>query len=147
MPDTHHTSPSPFLFHFSSDPQYPAAVSSGLETPTTLEKSCPDSYQLDASPIQWQRFQGRQIRSFGKSRAHKWKGRFSKDDVEVLEAEFQRNKKPCKITKMALAETIQADVTRVNVCATGERTSVSQTFRKVNCRRTGSKIGALVRKA
>ncbi|OAQ63899.1 homeobox domain-containing protein [Purpureocillium lilacinum] len=118
MPDTDHTSLSSFRFHFSSDPQHPAVASSGLEIFATQEMSLPGPYQPDASPVHWQRSQSRQSCGFRQSGTRKWKGRFSKDDVEVLEMQFQRNKKPCKRTKMALADSIQADVTRVNVRST-----------------------------
>ncbi|OAQ63978.1 homeobox domain-containing protein [Purpureocillium lilacinum] len=114
MPDTYHTSLSPFRFYSSSDPQHTAAASSNFGIFATQEMSLPGPYQPDASPVHWHPSQSRQSRGFRQSGTRKWKGRFSKDDVEILEMQFQRNKMPCKRTKMALAESIQADVTRVN---------------------------------
>ncbi|OAQ57791.1 homeobox domain-containing protein [Purpureocillium lilacinum] len=107
MPDTYRTSLSPFRFYSSSDPQHPAAASSNFGIFATQEMSLPGPYQPDASPVHWQRSQSKQSRGFRQPGPRKWKGRFSKDDVEILEMQFQRNKMPCKRTKMALAESIQ----------------------------------------
>lgn len=49
------------------------------------------------------------------SRTTETKPRLSKDEVEVLEAEFQRNHKPNSSTKKALAESMRVDNARINV--------------------------------
>lgn len=43
------------------------------------------------------------------------KPRLSKEEVEVLEAEFQKNHKPNSSTKKALAESMRVDHARINV--------------------------------
>ncbi|RDA87917.1 hypothetical protein CP532_1708 [Ophiocordyceps camponoti-leonardi (nom. inval.)] len=48
------------------------------------------------------------------SRATESKPRLSKDEVEVLEAEFQKNHKPSSSTKKALAESMRVDNARIN---------------------------------
>lgn len=49
------------------------------------------------------------------SRATESKPRLSKDEVELLEAEFQKNHKPNSTTKKALAESMRVDNARINV--------------------------------
>lgn len=44
------------------------------------------------------------------------KPRLSKEEVEVLEAEFQKNHKPSSATKKTLAESMRVDTARINVC-------------------------------
>lgn len=48
------------------------------------------------------------------SRATESKPRLSKEEVEVLEAEFQKNHKPNSSTKKALAESMRVDNARIN---------------------------------
>ncbi|KAG5923718.1 hypothetical protein E4U42_004851 [Claviceps africana] len=48
------------------------------------------------------------------SRATESKPRLSKEEVEVLEAEFQKNHKPSSSTKKALAESMRVDNARIN---------------------------------
>lgn len=43
------------------------------------------------------------------------KPRLSKEEVEILEAEFQKNHKPNSTTKKALAESMHVDNARINV--------------------------------
>lgn len=43
------------------------------------------------------------------------KPRLSKEEVEILEAEFQKNHKPNSTTKKALAESMRVDNARINV--------------------------------
>lgn len=50
------------------------------------------------------------------SRTTESKPRLSKEEVEVLEAEFQKNHKPNSNTKKALAESMHVDNARINVC-------------------------------
>lgn len=49
------------------------------------------------------------------SRTTESKPRLSKEEVEVLEAEFQKNHKPSSTTKKALAESMRVDNARINV--------------------------------
>jgi hypothetical protein len=49
------------------------------------------------------------------SRTTESKPRLSKEEVEVLEAEFQKNHKPNSSTKKALAESMRVDNARINV--------------------------------
>jgi hypothetical protein len=49
------------------------------------------------------------------SRTTETKPRLSKEEVEVLEAEFQKNHKPNSSTKKALAESMRVDNARINV--------------------------------
>ncbi|TWU71141.1 hypothetical protein ED733_000934 [Metarhizium rileyi] len=48
------------------------------------------------------------------SRATESKPRLSKEEVEILEAEFQKNHKPSSTTKKALAESMRVDNARIN---------------------------------
>ncbi|KAK2612436.1 hypothetical protein QQS21_001540 [Conoideocrella luteorostrata] len=48
------------------------------------------------------------------SRSTESKPRLSKEEVEVLETEFQKNHKPSSITKKALAESMRVDNARIN---------------------------------
>lgn len=50
------------------------------------------------------------------SRTTETKSRLSKEEVEILEAEFQKNHKPNSSTKKALAEQMRVDNARINVC-------------------------------
>lgn len=43
------------------------------------------------------------------------KPRLSKEEIEILEAEFQKNHKPSSSTKKALAESMRVDNARINV--------------------------------
>ena len=49
------------------------------------------------------------------SRTTESKPRLSKQEVEILEAEFQKNHKPNSSTKKALAEQMRVDNARINV--------------------------------
>lgn len=49
------------------------------------------------------------------SRTTETKPRLSKEEVEILEAEFQKNHKPNSSTKKALAESMRVDNARINV--------------------------------
>lgn len=49
------------------------------------------------------------------SRTTESKPRLSKEEVEVLETEFQKNHKPNSSTKKALAESMRVDHARINV--------------------------------
>jgi hypothetical protein len=49
------------------------------------------------------------------SRTTETKPRLSKEEVDILEAEFQKNHKPNSTTKKALAESMRVDNARINV--------------------------------
>jgi len=49
------------------------------------------------------------------SRTTESKPRLSKEEVEILEAEFQKNHKPNSSLKKALAEQMRVDNARINV--------------------------------
>jgi hypothetical protein len=54
------------------------------------------------------------------SRTTESKPRLSKEEVEILEAEFQKNHKPNSITKKALAESMRVDNARINVSSVAQ---------------------------
>ena len=51
------------------------------------------------------------------SRITESKPRLSKDEVDILEAEFQKNHKPSTNVKKALAESMRVENARINVCS------------------------------
>lgn len=65
---------------------------------------------MDAYQTHHQRLLNQQI-----PRTTESKPRLSKEEVEVLEAEFQKNHKPNSTTKKALAESMRVDNARINV--------------------------------
>lgn len=81
---------------FSPMPNYPSYLAESM-----------DAYQAHHQRLMTQQM-GRPTES---------KPRLSKHEVEVLEAEFQKNHKPNSITKKALAESMRVDNARINVCA------------------------------
>lgn len=60
--------------------------------------------------------QGHLLHRHQMSRTTETKPRLSKEEVEVLEAEFQKNHKPNSTVKKALAESMRVDNARINVC-------------------------------
>lgn len=60
--------------------------------------------------------QGHLLHHHQMSRTTETKPRLSKEEVEILEAEFQKNHKPNSSTKKALAESMRVDNARINVC-------------------------------
>ncbi|KAM0554099.1 hypothetical protein ACHAPJ_006897 [Fusarium lateritium] len=58
--------------------------------------------------------QGHLLHHHQMSRTTETKPRLSKEEVEVLEAEFQKNHKPNSTTKKALAESMRVDNARIN---------------------------------
>lgn len=66
--------------------------------------------ELDAYQAHHQRLLNQQM-----PRTTESKPRLSKEEVEVLEAEFQKNHKPNSTTKKALAESMRVDNARINV--------------------------------
>lgn len=59
--------------------------------------------------------QGHLLHHHQMSRTTETKPRLSKEEVEILEAEFQKNHKPNSTTKKALAESMRVDNARINV--------------------------------
>lgn len=59
--------------------------------------------------------QGHLLYQHHMSRTTETKPRLSKEEVEILEAEFQKNHKPNSSTKKALAESMRVDNARINV--------------------------------
>lgn len=60
-------------------------------------------------------YHGHLVRQQQMSRPTESKSRLSKDEVDVLEAEFQKNHKPNSSTKKTLADSMRVDVPRINV--------------------------------
>ncbi|KAM5351703.1 hypothetical protein ACJ41O_004426 [Fusarium nematophilum] len=58
--------------------------------------------------------QGHLLHNHQMSRTTETKPRLSKEEVEILEAEFQKNHKPNSSTKKALAESMRVDNARIN---------------------------------
>ncbi|EXM08251.1 hypothetical protein FOIG_02978 [Fusarium odoratissimum NRRL 54006] len=58
--------------------------------------------------------QGHLLHHHQMSRTTETKPRLSKEEVEILEAEFQKNHKPNSTTKKALAESMRVDNSRIN---------------------------------
>lgn len=63
----------------------------------------------------YQTHHNRLVQHHQMSRATESKPRLSKEEVEILEAEFQKNHKPSSTTKKALAESMRVDNARINV--------------------------------
>lgn len=83
------------------------------------------------------------------SRATESKPRLSKEEVELLEAEFQKNHKPSSTTKKALAESMRVDNARINVSeclAMKWRSTLNQLVVLTVGYRTGFKTDGLVRR-
>jgi hypothetical protein len=59
--------------------------------------------------------QGHLLHHHQMSRTTETKPRLSKEEVEVLETEFQKNHKPNSTIKKALAESMRVDNARINV--------------------------------
>lgn len=99
-----------------SQPQWPSWAYSGLEetfSPYTQLPNYP-TYLADSMET-YQNHHNRHLVHHHMSRATESKPRLSKDEVEVLEAEFQKNHKPSSSTKKALAESMRVDNARINV--------------------------------
>ncbi len=65
---------------------------------------------MDTYSVHQQRLHNQQM-----PRTTESKPRLSKEEVEILEAEFQKNHKPNSTTKKALAESMRVDNARINV--------------------------------
>ena len=73
------------------------------------------SYLADSMET-YQTHHNRLVQHQQMSRTTETKPRLSKEEVEVLEAEFQKNHKPSSNTKKALAESMRVENARINVC-------------------------------
>jgi hypothetical protein len=78
------------------------------------------------------------------SRTTESKPRLSKEEVEILEAEFQKNHKPNSTTKKALAESMRVDNARINVGVIFPRQK--RILILTTCFRTGSRTAVLERR-
>ncbi|KAH7170674.1 hypothetical protein EDB81DRAFT_753166 [Dactylonectria macrodidyma] len=81
---------------------------SGYPQPHSYAAYLPESMELYNSQ------QSHLVHHQQMSRTTETKPRLSKEEVEVLEAEFQRNHKPNSSTKKALAESMRVDHARIN---------------------------------
>lgn len=98
-----------------AQPQWPSWAYSDVSDQFAAYSQMPNypSYlaeSMDAYQAHHQRLMNQQM-----GRTTESKPRLSKHEVEVLEAEFQKNHKPNSITKKALAESMRVDNARINV--------------------------------
>ncbi|ODA82979.1 hypothetical protein RJ55_01488 [Drechmeria coniospora] len=104
--------------------QWPAWAYAGLEDPFSpfqQPQPQPPPQQYSAYPPYlaesidgYQAHPNRPLVHHQLSRTTESKPRLSKEEVEVLEAEFQKNHKPSSSTKKALAESMRVDNARIN---------------------------------
>jgi len=66
-------------------------------------------------PDPWRQARSALIHVSNMQKATESKPRLAKEEVEMLEAEFQRNHKPNSSLKKSLAEQMRVDVARINV--------------------------------
>ncbi len=101
-----------------SQQQWPTWAYSGLSDPFTTYQQQFSNYPayLAESMDTYQAHHNRHLVNHHQlSRTTESKPRLSKEEVEVLEAEFQKNHKPSSTTKKALAESMRVDNARINV--------------------------------
>ncbi|OAA69563.1 Homeodomain-related protein [Cordyceps fumosorosea ARSEF 2679] len=91
-----------------SDPFAAAAAAYSQVSNTNYPTYMADS--MDPYQVHHQRLLNQQM-----PRTTESKPRLSKEEVEILEAEFQKNHKPNSTTKKALAESMRVDNARINV--------------------------------
>jgi hypothetical protein len=72
------------------------------------------TYLADSIEAAYQSHQQHLVHQHQMSRTTESKPRLSKEEVEILEAEFQKNHKPNSSTKKALAESMRVDNARIN---------------------------------
>lgn len=94
--------------------QWPSWAYSGLEDTSFSQLPNYPTYLADSMET-YQNHHNRHLVHHHMSRATESKPRLSKEEVEVLEAEFQKNHKPSSSTKKALAESMRVDNARINV--------------------------------
>ncbi|KAL3964201.1 hypothetical protein ACCO45_001205 [Purpureocillium lilacinum] len=100
-----------------SQQQWPTWAYSGLSDPFTTYQQQFSNYPayLAESMDTYQAHHNRHLVNHHQlSRTTESKPRLSKEEVEVLEAEFQKNHKPSSTTKKALAESMRVDNARIN---------------------------------
>lgn len=90
-----------------NDPYAAAAAYSQISN-NTYPAYLADS--MDTYSVHQQRLLNQQV-----PRTTESKPRLSKEEVEILEAEFQKNHKPNSTTKKALAQSMRVDNARINV--------------------------------
>jgi hypothetical protein len=73
------------------------------------------SYFADSMEVAYHNHQQHLAHHQQISRTTESKPRLSKEEVEILEAEFQKNHKPNSTTKKALAESMRVENARINV--------------------------------
>lgn len=83
--------------------------------PTRMQLSPYASCFADSMEAAYQNHQQHLVHHHQMSRTTESKPRLSKEEVEILEAEFQKNHKPNSTTKKALAESMRVENARINV--------------------------------
>ncbi|KIE03451.1 Homeodomain-like protein, partial [Metarhizium majus ARSEF 297] len=98
-----------------SQQQWPSWAYSNVADPfpTYTHFSNFNAYLHDSLDV-YQPHHSRLVQHHQMSRATESKPRLSKEEVELLEAEFQKNHKPSSTTKKALAESMRVDNARIN---------------------------------
>ncbi|KAI9167021.1 Paired box protein Pax-6 [Paramyrothecium foliicola] len=95
--------------------QWPAWAYSGLDPFSGYNQAQPyPTYLADSMEAAYQSHQQHLVHHHQMSRTTESKPRLSKEEVEILEAEFQKNHKPNSSTKKALAESMRVDNARIN---------------------------------
>lgn len=109
--ESHTTAMSSF-----SQPQWPAWAYTSVPDPFAPYGHMPEypAYLADSMEA-YQVHQNHLVHHHHMARATESKPRLSKEEVEILEAEFQKNHKPNSSTKKALAESMRVDHARINV--------------------------------
>jgi hypothetical protein len=101
--------------HFTQT-QWPAWAYPGLDPYAVYNQvQTYPTYIADSIEAAYQSHQQHLVHHHQMSRTTESKPRLSKEEVEVLEAEFQKNHKPNSSTKKALAESMRVDNARINV--------------------------------
>lgn len=98
--------------------QWPAWAYNGVAEPMPGYSQMPDypTYLADSMDAAYQSHQQHLVHHHQMSRTTESKPRLSKEEVEILEAEFQKNHKPNSNTKKALADSMRVENARINVC-------------------------------
>lgn len=95
--------------------QWPSWGYTGASDPFSTYSQVPNSYAYLAESMEAYQAHHSRLINQQMSRTTESKPRLSKEEVEVLEAEFQKNHKPNSTTKKALAESMHVDNARINV--------------------------------
>ncbi|KAK5990426.1 hypothetical protein PT974_08694 [Cladobotryum mycophilum] len=99
-----------------SQPQWPTWAYTGVADPfASYTQHLPDyPTYLSESMEAYHAHHNHLIHAHQMARTTESKPRLSKEEVEILEAEFQKNHKPNSSTKKALAESMRVDHARIN---------------------------------